>query len=37
MSYFDLLDGRELLNEATEDDAIGTCVAALQAIPSRPG
>jgi hypothetical protein len=29
MSYFDLLDQRELLNEATEDEAIGLCVAAL--------
>lgn len=30
MSYFDLLDQRELLHEATEDEAIGLCVAALQ-------
>lgn len=30
MTYFDLLDQRDLLNEATEDEAIGLCVAALR-------
>lgn len=30
MSYFDLLDHRELLREAAEDEAISDCVAALR-------
>jgi hypothetical protein len=34
LSYFDLLDRRELLREASEDEAISACLAALQGPPA---